>query len=75
VAHLIERLAQYLDRFRLRQRAQRFHQFRIAGRLHGGAIQLALNDAQIFSDSDHSCVQIVHLWIDSLGHVGFGLCC
>ena len=61
MSHLIERLAQALNRFGFRQRAQGFHQFGVAGCLHGSAVQFALNHAQVFGDSHHSRVKVIHL--------------
>src|ERR1700728_4007808 len=51
VPHLVERGAQSFNRLGLRLRVQRLHQFRVAGSLHGGTVELSLNGAQVFGDA------------------------
>jgi hypothetical protein len=60
VPHLIERGAQGINGLGFRERVECLHQFRITGRLHGGAIQFALNGAQIVGDACDAAVKIVH---------------
>ena len=52
---------QGFDRFSLRQRIERFHEFRIARSLHGGAVQLLLDRSQILGDARDAEMKIVHI--------------
>ena len=60
VAHLVERGFQDVKRFHLSWVGEGFHQFRVVGRLHGGAVEFALDSAQVFGYAQDAEMNIVH---------------
>src|ERR1700677_6643 len=60
VAHLVEGGFESLDRFHLGLIGQRLHEFGIVRGLHGGAVELALNHAQVVSNSQNAEMNFVH---------------
>ncbi len=60
MTHLIECGFQDLDGFHLGRIGEGFHQFGIVGGLHGGAVELALDGAQVFGYAQDAEVDLVH---------------
>ena len=56
-----------LERVHLGQLAEGFHELRVAGRFHGGTIELALNRAQVFGHAQDPDVDFVEVVFSSHG--------
>ena len=60
MAHLVERRFEDIQGINLGLSRERFHQFRVAGRLHGSAVELLLNRPQVFRDAQNAEMNFIH---------------
>jgi hypothetical protein len=60
VAHLVEGGLEYLDGFHLGRIGEGFHEFGVGGGLHGGAVEFALDHAQVLGNAQNAEMNLFH---------------
>jgi hypothetical protein len=60
VAHLVEGGLEHLDGFHLGRIGEGLHEFGVGGSLHGGAVEFALDHAEIVSNAQNAEMNLFH---------------
>src|SRR5271157_4132774 len=70
VAHLVESGLEDLDGFHLGWVGEGFHELGVGGGLHGGAVEFALDHAQVFGDPQNAEMNLFHAFFVLAIHGG-----
>src|ERR1035438_2726675 len=70
VAHLVEHRFEDLQGLHLRGLGESFQKFRVGWRLHGGAVEFVLDDAQVIGNAQDAQLNIFHALLVRAQHGG-----